>query len=76
MNGLKKLVTVRHIILTFKVYSIMKMQQTAKLTKKTVFVYKSIKDQNNFETTPTSDQSQTIATNGTWSIIVLTTTGF
>jgi len=51
----------------------MKMQQAAKLTKKTVFVYKNIKDQNNFETNPITDQSQTIATNGTWSIVVLTT---
>jgi hypothetical protein len=44
----------------------MKAQHTTKLAKKTVFVYKNIKDQNNFSTNPTVDQSQTIATNGTW----------
>lgn len=49
------------------------MQQTAKLAKKTVFVYKNIKDQNNFSTNPITDQSHTVATNGTWSIIVFTT---
>ena len=51
----------------------MKTQQTTKLTKKTVFVYKNIKDQNNNSTDPISDQSHTIATVGTWSIIVFTT---
>ncbi|QIL38952.1 hypothetical protein G7074_06445 [Pedobacter sp. HDW13] len=44
----------------------MKAQHTTKLAKKTVFVYKNIKDQNNFSTNPITDQSQTIATNGTW----------
>ncbi|MGM9474832.1 hypothetical protein ACS5PU_00320 [Pedobacter sp. GSP4] len=44
----------------------MKAQHTTKLAKKTVFVYKNIKDQNNFNTNPITDQSQTIATNGTW----------
>jgi hypothetical protein len=41
----------------------MKAQNTtnsAKLSKKTVFVYKSIKAQNNYETTPTGDQSHTV----------------
>jgi len=45
----------------------MKAQQSAKLTKKTVFIYKSIKDQNNYQTVPT-DQSQTISTVSTWNI--------
>lgn len=44
----------------------MKAQNTTKLAKKTVFVYKSIKAQNNYATNPITDQSQTIATNGTW----------
>jgi len=44
----------------------MKTQHTTKLAKKTIFVYKNIKDQNNFTTHPTGDQSQTVVTNGTW----------
>lgn len=40
--------------------------QSSKLTKKTVFIYKNIKDQNNFVTNPISDQSQTMVTNGTF----------
>ncbi len=47
----------------------MKAQHTTKLAKKTVFVYKNIKDQNNFSTNPT-DQSHTIATQGTWIIAI------
>ncbi|SDG25051.1 hypothetical protein SAMN05421827_104274 [Pedobacter terrae] len=35
---------------------------TAKLTKKTVFVYKNIKAKNNFSTVPTGDQSHTVMT--------------
>jgi hypothetical protein len=41
----------------------MKAQHTntsAKLSKKTVFIYKSIKAQNSYETTPTGDQSHTV----------------
>jgi hypothetical protein len=38
----------------------MKAQHTTKLAKKTVFVYKNIKGQNNYSTTPTGDQSHTI----------------
>ncbi|WP_406824175.1 hypothetical protein [Pedobacter sp. KACC 23697] len=38
----------------------MKAQHTTKLAKKTVFVYKNIKAQNNYSTTPTGDQSHTI----------------
>ncbi|WP_158526281.1 hypothetical protein [Pedobacter paludis] len=44
----------------------MKAQNTNKIVKKTVFVYKSVKDQNNFVTNPISDQSQTVVTNGTF----------
>jgi len=44
----------------------MKAQHTSKLAKKTVFVYKNIKGQNNFSTNPTGDQSQTVVTNATW----------
>ncbi|MFC3364046.1 hypothetical protein ACFOG5_12795 [Pedobacter fastidiosus] len=40
--------------------------QSSKLTKKTVFIYKSVKDQNNFVTNPISDQSQTMITNATF----------
>ncbi|WP_316801053.1 hypothetical protein [Pedobacter frigidisoli] len=40
----------------------MKTQNTSKLVKKTVFVYRNVKAQNNFSTHPTGDQSQTIAT--------------
>jgi len=43
----------------------MKAQYTnssAKLTKKTVFVYKNIKAKNNFTTVPTGDQSHTVMT--------------
>ncbi|SDC52400.1 hypothetical protein SAMN04488024_102275 [Pedobacter soli] len=47
-----------------KIYNIMKAQHTntsAKLAKKTVFVYKNIKAKNSlFETTPTGDQSHTV----------------
>ncbi|SDC52530.1 hypothetical protein SAMN04488024_102278 [Pedobacter soli] len=41
----------------------MKAQQintSAKLSKKTVFVYKNVRAQSNFQTTPTGDQSHTI----------------
>ncbi|MDQ0969500.1 hypothetical protein QFZ20_004903 [Flavobacterium sp. W4I14] len=38
----------------------MKAQNTTKLAKKTIFVYKNIKAQNNYSTTPTGDQSHTI----------------
>ncbi|WP_157255315.1 hypothetical protein [Pedobacter sp. Leaf216] len=44
----------------------MKAQNTTKLAKKTVFVYKNIKSQNNYSTHPTGDQSQTVVTNATW----------
>jgi len=44
----------------------MKAQHTTKLAKKTVFVYKNIKDQNKFSTNPTVDQSHTVATVSTW----------
>ncbi|WP_157258030.1 hypothetical protein [Pedobacter ginsenosidimutans] len=44
----------------------MKAQHTTKLAKKTVFVYKNIKAENNFSTHPTGDQSQTVVTNATW----------
>ena len=40
----------------------MKTQNNSKLTKKTVFVYKSVKAENNFATHPISDMSQSIAT--------------
>ncbi|WP_426326290.1 hypothetical protein [Pedobacter sp. R-06] len=40
----------------------MKTQQTIKLAKKTVFVYKKIKNQNNYETNPTGDISHTVMT--------------
>lgn len=43
----------------------MKAQQTttsAKLSKKTVFVYKNIKDVSNDQTNPTGDQSHTVMT--------------
>ncbi|MGN8057957.1 hypothetical protein ACTJKN_16870 [Pedobacter sp. 22163] len=43
----------------------MKTQHTntsAKLSKKTVFVYKNIKAQNNYQTNPTGDQSHTVMT--------------
>ena len=41
----------------------MKTQHTtAKISKKTVFVYKSFKSQENFGTTVTGDMSQSIAT--------------
>ncbi|WP_165499661.1 hypothetical protein [Pedobacter frigidisoli] len=40
----------------------MKTQNTSKITKKTVFVYKSVKVQSGYQTNPTGDQSQTIAT--------------
>ncbi|WP_165825384.1 hypothetical protein [Pedobacter yonginense] len=42
--------------------------QNIKLSKKTIFVYKSVKDQNNFVTNPISDQSQTQVTLGTFAI--------
>ncbi|WP_316846340.1 hypothetical protein [Pedobacter psychrodurus] len=48
----------------------MKAQHTTKLVKKTVFVYKNIKDQNNFSTVPTGDQGQTIVMTGTVSNII------
>lgn len=45
----------------------MKAQNTTtKLAKKTVFVYKNLKDNNIFSTNPTGDQSQTILTNATF----------
>ncbi|MGN8057958.1 hypothetical protein ACTJKN_16875 [Pedobacter sp. 22163] len=40
----------------------MKTQNTPKLSKKTVFVYKNIKVQNNYQTNPTGDQSHTVMT--------------
>ena len=40
----------------------MKTQHTAKLSKKTVFVYKNIKTQNNYQTNPTGDMSHTVMT--------------
>jgi len=40
----------------------MKTQNTLKIAKKTVFVYKNVKAQNNFATNPTGDQSHSIAT--------------
>ncbi|QPH38533.1 hypothetical protein [Pedobacter endophyticus] len=40
----------------------MKTQNNSKLTKKTVFVYKSVKAENNFATHPIGDMSQSIAT--------------
>lgn len=40
----------------------MKAQNTSKLAKKTVFVYKNIKAQQNFSIPLTGDQSQSIAT--------------
>ncbi|WP_168202502.1 hypothetical protein [Pedobacter sp. KBS0701] len=49
----------------------MKAQHITKLAKRTVFVYKNIKDQNNFTTQPTGDQSQTIIMTGTVSNIIL-----
>lgn len=38
----------------------MKTQNTPKLAKKTVFVYKNVKAQNNFSTNPTGDMSHTV----------------
>ncbi|WP_165825388.1 hypothetical protein [Pedobacter yonginense] len=49
----------------------MKAEYTNKLAKKTLFIYKSVKDQNNFgyeRTNPVSDQSQTQVTLGTFAI--------
>ncbi|WP_156166706.1 hypothetical protein [Pedobacter sp. BMA] len=40
----------------------MKNQNTSKLAKKTVFVFKNVKNQNNFSTNPTGDQSHTVMT--------------
>jgi len=40
----------------------MKTQTNSKLAKRTVFVYKSVKTENNFATHPVSDMSQSIAT--------------
>jgi hypothetical protein len=40
----------------------MKTQNTAKLSKKTVFVYKNIKAQSNYATNPTGDMSHTVMT--------------
>jgi len=42
--------------------------QNIKLAKKTVFVYKSVKEQNNFVTNPLTDQSHTMVTNATFAI--------
>ena len=44
----------------------MKAQHTTKLAKKTVFVYKNMKDLSSASTDPISDQSHTVATLGTW----------
>ncbi len=47
------------------IHHIMKAQHTntsAKLSKKTVFVYKNIKAQNNYATSPTGDQSHSAMT--------------
>jgi len=38
----------------------MKAQNTTKLVKKTVFVYKNIKNQNGFSTDPVATTAQTI----------------
>ncbi|MCZ4245235.1 hypothetical protein [Pedobacter punctiformis] len=40
----------------------MKAQNTTKLAKKTVFVFKSAKNQNNFNTDPTTATAKTILT--------------
>jgi len=42
--------------------------QNIKLAKKTVFVYKSNREQNNFATNPLTDQSHTMVTNATFAI--------
>jgi len=42
--------------------------QNIKLAKKIIFVYKSVKDQNNFVTNPLTDQSQTMVTNATFAV--------
>jgi len=39
-----------------------------KLAKKTIFVYKSVNDRNNFVTNPLTDQSQTMVTNATFAV--------
>ena len=44
----------------------MKAQHTTKFSKKTVFIYKNIKAQSNYQTNQTGDQSQTVVTNATW----------
>jgi len=49
----------------------MKAQHITKLAKKTVFVYKNIKGQNNYVTNPTGDQSQTVVMTGTVSNIIV-----
>ncbi|WP_316804696.1 hypothetical protein [Pedobacter nototheniae] len=40
----------------------MKAQHTSKLVKKTVFVYKNIKDQNSFNTDPSTATAKTLLT--------------
>ncbi|GGE61878.1 hypothetical protein GCM10011413_30300 [Pedobacter psychrotolerans] len=42
--------------------AIMKPQGHSKITKKTVFIYKAVKVQDNFSTHPTGDISHSIAT--------------
>ncbi|SER08559.1 hypothetical protein [Pedobacter rhizosphaerae] len=46
----------------------MKAQNTIKLAKKTVFVYKNVKNQNNFSTN-TGDMGHTIISNATIGIL-------
>lgn len=38
----------------------MKAQDTIKLAKKTVFVYKNVKDQNGFQTDPSTATAKTV----------------
>lgn len=40
----------------------MKAQNVNKLTKKTIFIYKSVKDQNNFNTDPSTATAKTLLT--------------
>ena len=45
-----------------QIYQIMKTQNTPKITKKAVFVYKNIKAKNNYATNPTGDMSHSVVT--------------
>jgi len=38
----------------------MKTQETTKLAKKTVFIFKSVKDQNGFQTDPSTVTAKTV----------------